>query len=136
MEYSKSKLALIQLEKAMEVFFEEKDYISAITLAGASEEITRCMLEREGKATAVDDLKEWLENNHPGSDVHESFYKKANKTRNSLKHFTDASEANVFVDEAETIYWLTRAVINYDRAHVIQTKPIIKYISWLKERNA
>jgi len=136
MEYTKSKLALIQLERALELFFDEEDYISAITLAGASEDITRSMLKRDGKNAVVEDLKEWLEKNEPSSPVLQDFYKKANKTRNSLKHFSDASETHVFVDEEVTVYWLTRAVMSYDRTHSIHTKPIILYITWLNERNA
>ena len=36
---NKNDVAQIQLERAMRLFLEEEDYISAITLAGAAEEI-------------------------------------------------------------------------------------------------
>lgn len=81
MEYAKSEPARIQLERAIELFFGEADYISVITLAGASEEITRNILEREEKTPSADKLKEWAIKNHPNSGVHDSFYKHANRTQ-------------------------------------------------------
>jgi hypothetical protein len=136
MQYSKSELARIQLERAIELFLDEKDYISVITLAGASEEITRNILEREGKTPSVDKLKEWAEENHPSSEVHDRFYNHANRTRNNLKHFTNHEEVDVEVNETEAIFWLCRAVLNYDWSHAILTKPMLKYISWWKGQSA
>ena len=136
MEYSKSKLALIQLEKAIELFFENKDYVCSITLAGASEDITRGMERRDGLSTAVDDLKSWLKDNHPDSDLLEGFYTKANETRNMLKHHSVRGESYVSVGIEEAEYWLIRALINYDRSHAVLTKPMFDLITWIKQQNA
>jgi len=136
MEYSKSKLALIQLERAIELFFEDKDYVCSITLAGASEDITRGMERRGGLSTAVGDLEDWLKANHPNSDLLHGFYKKANETRNMLKHFSVCGESHVFVGIDEAKYWLIRALINYDRSHAVLTKPMFELISWIKQENA
>ncbi|BFM07738.1 hypothetical protein [Halioxenophilus aromaticivorans] len=112
--YSKDILALHQLEKAISLFFDEEDYICAITLAGAAEDICRGILERESKETSVDKLKAWLEEKHPEAPELKRFYVHANEIRNSLKHFTDATESSVEIDKEEAVYWLNRAVMNYD----------------------
>lgn len=129
--YSKTQLALIQLEKAIELFFEKEDFVCCITLAGASEEITRKMLEREGKQPSADKLKVWFKDKYPEAPENNNFFKHANKTRNSLKHFDDPSETGVEIDKREAVYWLCRAFMNYEMSHAILTKPLIQYMSWM-----
>lgn len=129
--YSKSQLALIQLEKAIELFFEEKNYVCCVTLAGASEDITRKMVERDGKLPSADKLKNWFKEKYPDAIENESFYTHANKTRNSLKHFNDAKEMDIEINEGEAAYWLCRAFMNYEMSHAILTKPLLEYMSWM-----
>jgi hypothetical protein len=136
MIYSKSEVARIQLERAIDMFFEIEDYVSAVTLSGASEEITKCMLEREGKTPAINEVKTWVDENHPVSDLNGSFFKHANFTRNGLKHFSDPAEDTIEVNKAEAVSWLCRAILNYDRAHSSLTEPMSKYIAWWKSENA
>jgi len=136
MNKTKQEIARIQLERAIDLFFEGQDYISTITLAGASEEITRQILERQGKPTSSEKLKEWVVENHPDSPALNNFYVHANKTRNSLKHFTDPEELEVFVDQAEAQYWVTRALLNYEWSNLILTEPMVKLMFWLKSQSA
>lgn len=131
--YSKDIVALHQLEKAISLFFEE-DYICAITLAGAAEDICKGILERESKETSVDKLKAWFKDKYPEAPELEKFYFHANKTRNSLKHFNDTTESSVEIDKEEAVYWLNRAVMNYDWSHAILTKPIIQHIDWMNNK--
>ncbi len=132
---SKDMIALIQLERAIELFFEKEDFISAITLAGASEEICRKILERECKVSSGDMLKEWFKEKYPDAQENEKFFKHANQSRNSLKHFDNPKEIEVEIDQIEAAYWLARAVMNYDLSHAILTKPLIKFISWMLKEN-
>jgi len=55
-KYTKQEIAEIQLERAIRIFLDEQDLISAITLAGAAEEILGELLERQGKTTALTDI--------------------------------------------------------------------------------
>jgi hypothetical protein len=130
-KYSKDLIALIQLERAIKLFFEEHDYISVITLAGASEEICRKILEREKKDSSVDKLRNWFKDKYPDAPENAKFFTYANHTRNSLKHFDDNMEIEVEIDQREAAYWLARAVMNYDWSHAILTKPLLEYISWM-----
>ena len=136
MEYSKSEIARIQLERAIDLFFKEKDYISIITLAGASEEITRKMLEQKKEVSSMEKVKEWMVENHPDSEIHENFYKHANQTRNALKHYDNPNESSETIDEDTAIYWICRAVMNYGRAHKSLTTPMNTYILWWKKHNS
>jgi len=130
--YSKDQVALIQLERAIQIFFEDKDYVSTISLAGASEDITKSMLEREGKKPSSEKLKVWFREKHPDIDVNNKFfYHHANLTRNFVKHFNNPQETHMDIGKREAAYWVTRAVMNYDWSHAILTKPLIEYIDWL-----
>jgi hypothetical protein len=51
--FTKLQLAEHQLERALKLFLEEKDYVCAITLAGVSEEILGKLLEKDGKEHAL-----------------------------------------------------------------------------------
>ena len=136
MEYSKKNLAKIQLEKAIELFLKNKDYVSSITLAGASEEITRCVLERKGMKPSITKLKEWFDSTYPDAEIPGPFYKEANLTRNNLKHFTDPNEDMVEVSEKEAVFWLGRAIMNYDWAYSGLSDIMKGYVSWWKEKYA
>ena len=50
---TKQQVAEHQLERALRLFLDERDYVSAITLAGASEEILGRLLAKEGKEHAL-----------------------------------------------------------------------------------
>jgi len=132
--YNKTELALIQLEKAIELFFERKDYVCCITLAGASEEITRKMLERENKQASADKLKDWFKAKYPDAPENLKFFTHANKTRNSLKHFDDPSEIEVAINEGEAVYWLCRAFMNYEMSHAVLTMPLLDFMEWMIKR--
>ncbi|PSW08903.1 hypothetical protein C9I98_26215 [Photobacterium sanctipauli] len=131
--YSKSQLALIQLEKAIALFFEEQDYVCCITLAGASEEITRKILERDSKKPVAEKLQGWFKDKYPDAPENSNFYAHANRTRNSLKHFDNLNESEVEINEAEAAYWLCRAFMNYEMSHAILTEPLIRFMGWMVE---
>ena len=52
--YSQLDIAITQLNAAIRLFLDDKDYISSATLAGASEEIVGAMLRRNGEDAALD----------------------------------------------------------------------------------
>lgn len=54
--YTKQEIAELQLDRAICIFLDEQDFISAITLAGAAEEILGDLLEMQGKTSALTDI--------------------------------------------------------------------------------
>lgn len=114
-------IALIQLEKACELFF-RKDYISSLTLAGAAEEILGNISEKESKKLLNKTKKERgisafnmqveLFENLLGQD-YSTFKKKRNQTRNELKHITDNYTVDVSELELKVKQLIGDAIINY-----------------------
>jgi aryl-alcohol dehydrogenase-like predicted oxidoreductase len=58
-----------QLDRAIKLFFDEADYYSAATLAGASEEILGKMLEAQGEKNALKSLSSAIVEIHITNDV-------------------------------------------------------------------
>lgn len=113
---SKVEIARIQIEKAIDLYVVENNFISAITLAGAAEEILGKLLKLQGKSSSYDGIREVLNASHRQLSLQEldslSFNEIANGTRNHLKHLSglDYVEKN-FKQEACNI--IHRAICNY-----------------------
>lgn len=112
---TKLEIAVAQLERALALFLGENDFVAAITLAGASEEILGKLLEQRGKKHALSSLIEAsveyarvIQNREASS---KAFATLANEVRNGLKHITDGQP--VLVSRKAAIEILDRAVENY-----------------------
>lgn len=116
----KSRIALIQLRSAIQLF-NSKDFISALTLAGAADEIFgQFATRRKGYNTLDQDKNFWdgiseiLKKDKPSKD---KIKQVNNKIKNSLKHQDSAEdlivnadfefEANCIIDNAIKNFWLT-----------------------------
>lgn len=117
-QYSKLEVATQQLDTALRLYFQKKEYFSAITLAGSAEEILGVYLKVHGQTNAFEhDLKDslriyrWLYNTE-GSP--ERMHKTINRVKNSSKHMKGkkdvALSCNPSVAAKEV---LDRAVSNY-----------------------
>lgn len=112
---TKLQVAEHQLERALTLFLEESDIVSAITLAGASEEILGKLLEKQGKKPALSSMVEAtvsiarLLQNRERESKH--FIALANHFRDGLKHITDGQPLTVTREAGVEI--LDRAVENY-----------------------
>lgn len=53
-EYKQDDIALRQLERAIKLFLDERDFFSSATLAGAAEEIFGQMLKQKGQTNALE----------------------------------------------------------------------------------
>jgi hypothetical protein len=113
--FTKTEVAAHQLERALHLFLDESDYVCAITLAGASEEILGKLLERSGKEHSLGSLVELcvaIEKNAPGEECSPKvFVTIANEFRDGLKHYTDGQPITVSREAAVEI--LDRALANY-----------------------
>lgn len=117
-KYSKEEVALIQLESAIELFWQEK-YVPAITLAGAAEEIYAVLLRKHSKKIGIPlptqaKLEEGMFAALLGVDRIENYSADRNFTRNELKHH--GKKDNVDFLEAdfkqEAMNHIAGAVIN------------------------
>lgn len=114
-------VALIQLEKACELFF-RKDYISSLTLAGAAEEILGNISEKESKkflnrkkndrGISAFNMQAELFENLMGQD-YSTFKQKRNQTRNELKHLKDNYTVDISELELKVKQIIGDAVTNY-----------------------
>ncbi|MDB5966280.1 MAG: hypothetical protein JWQ72_2780 [Polaromonas sp.] len=119
---SNLEVAHRQIERAIAIFFDEKDYVSALTLAGAAEEILGKLLNKEGK-------KHWLDSISDGALRALGFQKKdlktpeaaqarkeiadiANRHKNMVKHYNNDGTITFLVDVAAA-EMIDRAISNY-----------------------
>lgn len=112
---TKLEIAEHQLKKALELFLVDSDYVSAITLAGAAEEILGKLRAASGEEHALGTFI----NGCTGvgravfsEDWQPSIFAEiANHYRNGLKHITDSSPMTIPRSAAVEI--LDRAIENY-----------------------
>lgn len=121
--YSRIELAKEQLELALALFLDNTSYASAITLAGAAEEVFGKGLSRQGKQSVF----EWkLEQMNVVSSLlygnqlsKKDFSAKENQIRNMLKHFDSKEDETFKADLEESACWLiVRACENASRLGV------------------
>ena len=92
--------------------WEDEDHVSALTLAGAAEEILGNLLSRS-KMTSflkrISDQAEQTQSDLPPKEL----YKIVNRTRNALKHANDDSEDAIEFDVEDARLMVARSLINY-----------------------
>lgn len=113
--YTKIEIAEHQLNQSLQLFLVDKDYISAITLAGASEEILGKLLEARNIENA---LENWVDTTLGFAKIfgvselnRKQVISDANYSRDSLKHIKDGD--SVLVTKNDAIQILERAIQNY-----------------------
>lgn len=127
---TKLNLAVQQLDHAISLFLNREHLISAITLAGAAEEIlgkltTKANLtpaiERRTRAACALNRHLW------GRDARaKTLVDLKNKTRNELKHFVEGAPVEIDL-EAEAIRMIDRAVENYRLLHPRRSPRVAAY---------
>jgi hypothetical protein len=113
--YTKLQVAEHQLDRALRLLLEDKDHISAITLAGASEEILGKLLNEQGEESELENfvnacvqigMTEFKEN-----WKNKEFVSMANYFRNGLKHYTRGD--SISIPEEAAVEIIDRAITNY-----------------------
>lgn len=117
--YYRGDLALAQLETALQLYFENGDRGSIVTLAGAADEIFGKLLEKSGRdsslkslVAAVTAIRSRLFGEQLEPQEVKDIADRANLARNSLKHIGD-TEIVKFDLETEARDMLYRAIDNY-----------------------
>lgn len=118
---NKLEIATSQLRHGISLVLEERELISAITLAGAAEEILGKLASQAGLIPALTRRTENARSLHkhlwkidPGI---KPFVQIKNKTRNELKHLASGTPIEISLEE-EATRLLDRAVENYRLLHV------------------
>ncbi len=131
---SKVNAARWQLDRAIELFLDNGDFICAITLTGAAEEILGKLLNDAQKTNALNqflDLCMFIQNADAerGDPPPEAmnFIKMANAQRDALKHVTDRGD--VAISEQDAIDMLDRSIANYMSLTGRDTPLILRYMA-------
>jgi hypothetical protein len=129
--YTKQQLASHQLDRAIKLLLDENDAISAITLAGAAEEILGEMVKHQGGVSAHQELidecvavgRARLDEKFKPSEFHEifAFY------RNELKHLRDESDITVTAACAYPV--IERAIQNLRYLSFPDSEQIKRYMA-------
>ncbi len=110
------KKAIHNLDLAIKLFVEDKDYTAPILLAGAAEDDLRKLLTKENKKNALDEIKETILAEtkitpQESADI-------LNTTKNWLKHGTVNGvfcKTFVYDEELESVQYIIRAIDNFRR---------------------
>ena len=129
--YTKLELAVHQLNKAIALLLDEGDCVSAITLAGAAEEILGHIVSLQGGTSAhqelIDECME-LSKRSPGEPVKPSeFHEMFAYFRNELKHYRQGSDITVNAECAYPV--LDRAADNLRRLGVPESSAVRRYMN-------
>ncbi len=113
MKVTKLDAAKHQLIVAIQLFL-SGDYLSALTLAGAAEEILGKLSMRAGKPVAVDEIAKFHADDIDASIPEEKrkgvILGVLNRGRNQAKHANDPAETHVVIDQTEPLQMIMRAL--------------------------
>lgn len=138
--HNQKHVARCQLERAIELFLDEKDYYSAATLAGACEEILGKLVERTGKSRALSNLtirfRSLLsEEEYKAIDENKGLLSLLNEYRNWLKHYCE--DQQLFIDsEAAAFDLIDRAHENWIALDEEDSAPMLRFRDHSSHRNS
>ena len=115
--YDRLLLAKGQLDTALDLFLDQKNYPAAITLAGAAEEIFGHAFTLSGGKSTLDSSYESMAQLHTllhGGELNKkTFVAKENLARDALKHLQRDKGSTITLDIEEAACWmLVRAIQN------------------------
>jgi hypothetical protein len=131
-------LAAEQLDVALQLFLDRRSFISALTLAGAAEEILgKALLHRgmqnslEHKFEAMAPIHQLL---HRKPLARKAFVDDENKARNAAKHMGAPSDTSVTADLEDAAIWMiVRAIDNFERLNLPRTDLMRAFDTWFHE---
>jgi len=140
---TKLDIAVEQLHHAISMFLRQEHFVSAITLAGAAEEILGKLAAQAGftpslkrRTEGARALYKHLSGADPGV---KPFVDLKNRTRNELKHLVAGTPIDIDLEE-EAMRMLDRAIENYRLLHVRRSPQVAAYerarLAIWRERNA
>ena len=125
---TKYEIAEAQITRALELYMSSDDLISAITLAGAAEEILGKLVIANGGESALEEKVKQLCRMHEFAFSEtpnpKDYVNIRNRTRNELKHIGDGEEIEVDL-EREAVNMIRRAKVN-----LLKLNPISRQKFW------
>jgi len=129
MKISKLRIAQIQIDSALDHFFGDKNYVCALTLSGAAEELLGNILRGTGRKHILGDI-------HEDEDTlsFSKFARMANNVRDELKHSHDNPDPHysITVTEADAGRMIMRAINNFQRVCHNHSERMEDFYSWVK----
>lgn len=129
--YSKLELAICQLEAAIDHHLNDQNYVCAITLAGAAEEILGRLLEEKGGEPVVKEFARICVGVGKVSNVEswdeKFFISLENDFRNGLKHLQNGESMSLSRLPSESM--IDRAVENHRRLTGGYSSKMIEFIT-------
>ena len=135
MIYSKQDIAIIQIERSIDLFLNHKDYISAISLAGAAEEMLGNIAKAQGSESLLGSLYPHFSDEFGKFSV---FSEKVNYVRNELKHSRENPEllACIDIDELDCALMMYRAIVIYPMVTGATTPAMQRCWAYLQENHS
>lgn len=117
-KHNRLEMATRQLETALALYFERQDYYSAITLAGAADEVFGQGLRARGQEPRLEEIGKSVAAIYKklyGTEITaKSVADRANHSRNALKHWSASQPLVVEFDVLEEAKdMLERGIANY-----------------------
>ena len=136
-KFTQIEAAERQLDRAISLFLIEKDYISAVTLAGAAEGILGEALKKTRKLFFYGILRLVLKKTFLSIfNTEEKLDQHLNGIRNSLKHFDgDMNKQIEHAMDLEAIQMIVRAVGSYGLLTKEVTPKSPEFVAWLRDNH-
>ncbi len=135
--YDRLALAKGQLDTALELFLDQKNYSSAITLAGAAEEIFGRALSLAGGKPALESSYESIAEVHTmlhGTELNKkSYVAKENFARDALKHLQNDKGPTITIDLEEAACWMLVRAIQNGRKLNVEFERFQDFDNWFYE---
>ncbi len=135
--YTKIEITRQQLDKEIQLFFEDQDYLSSITLAGASQHILGVLAENKVGFNSFKSAKKY------SAQLHESIFGEEfdedrmgsfiNDYKNGLKHYKDG-EPIIFDSKECAAMWIDFANSDYWQLLNKETDFMVEFKKWQHER--
>lgn len=137
---SKREIASVQLAEAIALFV-KKQFLCALTLAGAAEEVFAGLLRAQGEKSVVERSVERIESirettglavmgNRPRNEI----YKHWNSARNRVKHHDKVEQDNVAINLFDEAYWMIRRALANASALKVTISNELDFENWCIEQ--
>jgi hypothetical protein len=134
---SKIEIAALQLEEGI-VLFIDKNFLCALTLAGASEEILSRLLNSRCLSSAVEESVEIVKKLQQAigiSALHgfseKNMYKSWNSARNSVKHHNENESETITLNLFDEAYWMISRALHNAKKLEIEIKNARDFENWI-----
>ncbi|NRB39354.1 MAG: hypothetical protein HRU20_12940 [Pseudomonadales bacterium] len=136
MKLSKIDISKMQIERAIDLFVNESDYVSAITLAAAAEEIMAVLLSDNAQTSASESLYPWFQHKTKPANQKDDARKITSFSIDALKDTHQNTDDKIDITPVLAAQMLQRALVNYPRVVGKPTDKMIAFVKWFNTNEA